>query len=172
VDLECKTIVISPEGGCFDRPYETLWDSSRHMLETLCHEAEKQGINILIPSLPVDDSPILTSLDEVEKMISQVNSNMLGALVDVNVISSCGEKISQWFARLGGRVRLVRFTDGNYNGYRVWGEGCLPCEKFLVELEKTDYDGILSLQLPGERYIDAPFEADKKNLKSLERYLR
>jgi len=171
-DLECKTIVVSPEGGCFDRPYGSLWDNCRHMLEALCHEAEKEGINILISSLPVDDSPILTSLYEVEKMLSQVNSKVLGAVADVNVISRCGEKIPRWFAQLGRKIGLVRFTDGNYNGYRVWGEGCLPCEKFLIELEKTNYDGMLSLQLPGEKYMEAPFEADKKNLKSLERYLR
>ena len=172
VDFKCKAMVISPEGGCFDKPHDALWKNCRRMLEMLCVDAEHHEVVILISSVLADDSPILTSLSEVEKMLSQVQSNALNAMIDVNVISMCGESISQWFEQLGSRIRLVRFTDGNYNGYRIWGEGCLPCERLLLELEKNNYDGYLSLQLQGDRYINAPFEADEKNMMSLERYLR
>lgn len=171
-DLDCRTMVVSSEGGCFDQPYERLWENCRQMLKTLCGDAEMQGIQILISSLPAEETPILTSLFEVEKMIEQVASPALGVMVDVNVISMFGETISQWFERLEEKIKLVRFTDGNYNGYRAWGEGCLPCERFLQELQKNNYSGFFSLQMPGERYMENPFEADLKSLSVLERYIR
>lgn len=172
VSLGCGTVVLSPEGGCFDQSRDRLWDNAVHMLETICGIAERQGVTILLPSLSKDLSPILTSLREVEKMTAQVNSNRLAVMLDAHGISMEGETISQWFEHLGEKIKLVRFTDGNYNGCRVWGEGCLPCERLLTELENSRYNGMFSLQIPGEKYIDAPYNADKKNLRSLERFLR
>ena len=171
-ELGCSTMVVSPEGGCFDTDQESLWENCRQTLAQICREAEKQGIDVLIHSVPCEDSPILTSLDEVERMISEVSSGRLGAVLDLQIASMCGETISQWFDQLGKKIKLVRFTDGNYNGYRVWGEGCLPCQRFLEELKKTGYNGFLSLPLIGDRYIESPLAADRKNLTALEGYLR
>lgn len=172
VSLGCETVVLSLEGGCFDQSRDRLWNNAVHMLETICGIAEQQGVTILLPSLSKELSPILTSLKEVEKMTAQVNSDALAVMLDVHGISMEGETISQWFEQLSEKIKLVRFTDGNYNGCRIWGDGCLPCERLLTELEDIRYNGIFSLQIPGEKYIDAPYNADKKNLRSLERFLR
>ena len=48
------------------------------------------------------------------------------------------------------------FADGNYHGWRAWGEGCLPMDRWLEQLEAAGYRGELSLLVPGERYVDRP----------------
>ncbi len=171
VELGCRTVALPLEGACFDQPRDRLWNNAVQMLEAICGIAGQQGITVLLPSVTEEVSPILTSLRDVKEMAEQIGSGALAVLLDIPVISVQGETISQWFAQLGGKIKLVRFADGNYNGYRVWGEGCLPCERFLKELENSGYDGMFSLQIPGEKYVDAPYDADKRNLGSLERFL-
>lgn len=171
VELGCGAVALPLEGACFDQPRDRLWDNAVRMIEEICGIAERQGITVLLPSATKEVSPILASLREVEEMAEQVGSGALAVLLDVHAISVQGETISQWFGQLGEKIKLVRFTDGNYNGYRVWGEGCLPCERFLKELESSRYGGMFSLQMTGEKYIDAPYDADKRNLSSLERFM-
>lgn len=171
-ELGCAAVALPLEGACFDQPRERLWNNAVQMLEAICGIAGGQGIAVLLPSVTEEVSPILTSLKDVKEMTGQIGSGALAVLLDIPVISVQGETISQWFGQLGEKIKLVRFTDGNYNGCRVWGEGCLPCERFLKELESSGYDGMFSLQMPGEKYVDAPYDADKRNLSSLERFLR
>ena len=48
---------------------------------------------------------------------------------------------------------LVRLCDGNYHGWRAWGEGVLPMQRYLHALDAMGYRGDISLRLPGERYL-------------------
>lgn len=166
-ELGANYVSITSSGGCFDINKKKLWENSKEILKHLCEYAESKGVELILATLPDEESPVLNSLSEIEKMIREVDSNNLKALLDTNLISVKGESISDWFKILGNRIALVRFTDGNYNGYRVWGEGCLPCGRYLEELYKVGYDGILSLRLSGERYIEDPFSADEKNIAAL-----
>lgn len=54
-------------------------------------------------------------------------------------------------------------TDGNYHGYRAWGDGCLPCSKYVKKIEKSGWNGIISLQIPGGYYLENAEIADQKN---------
>jgi len=96
----------------------------------------------------------------------------LKAYLDTEVISLCGETIKEWFDTLGEDIRMVRFVDGNYNGYRVWGTGCLPCGKYLKELTTCGYEGALSLNIPGERYVEEPEKAMMENIRFVRETVR
>ena len=50
---------------------------------------------------------------------------------------------------VGEHTGLVRLCDGNYHGWRAWGEGVLPMERYRAELEAAGYAGPVSLLLPG-----------------------
>ena len=76
--------------------------------------------------------------------------------MDTNAMSVWGDDIPGWFARLGTCTDLVRLCDGNYHGWRAWGEGYLPMDRYLEQLEAAGYRGELSLLLPGECYVDRP----------------
>ena len=60
------------------------------------------------------------------------------------------------YKRQGEHTGLVRLCDGNYHGWRAWGEGVLPMERYRAELEAAGYAGPVSLLLPGERYAGRP----------------
>ena len=103
------------------------------------------------------------TVDEVAEIIEQIGSSYLAAYADTQVLSIRGESLTDWFDRLGEKVRLVRFTDGNYNGYRIWGKGVLPAEKLAEEIYRTGFNGLISFQIPGERYCENPKDAQKQN---------
>ncbi|MDR3354363.1 MAG: hypothetical protein LBO21_04945, partial [Synergistaceae bacterium] len=71
------------------------------------------------------------------------------------------------FGSFGDDIVLVRFVDGNYNGYRPWGEGCLPCEKFAGQIAGSGYRGVLSQYRRGEFEVSDPAGADARNYRYL-----
>ena len=62
---------------------------------------------------------------------------------------------------------LVRLCDGNYHGWRAWGEGVLPMQRYLHALDAMGYRGDISLRLPGERYLAQPAYPDERALAAL-----
>lgn len=90
-----------------------------------------------------------------------------GVCLDTNVMSTWGDSIPRWFERLGEHTGLVRLCDGNYHGWRAWGEGVLPMERYRAELEAAGYAGPVSLLLPGERYAGRPSWPEERALEVL-----
>lgn len=172
-ELQAESLCITASGACYDLDRALLMLNAVQMLKELAEFAGKHGVLLLLGSVLGEESPcnastpVLVSLEEIASLLQTVDSENLKAYLDTAVISLRGETISQWFETLGDKIRLVRFTDGNYNGYRVWGEGCLPCGKFIRELLYTGFAGDLSLQIPGERYTSAPAAAQEQNLSYL-----
>lgn len=172
-ELGARFVCITGSGADFDKEKKDLLEYAQKSLSKLVAFAEKQDIILLLGSVLGEEcpnlatTPVLTSIDEVRKVVESINSDYLGVYVDTEVISVCGETIQQWFSVLNERIRLVRFVDGNYNGYRIWGEGCLPCSKYLDSLRSEGYDGALAMNIPGERYISEPEKAFADNAKVL-----
>ena len=171
-------VTITASGACYDYDHDRLRKNAYDTLRILADFAEEHGITLLLGTVvgkecPYNAStPVFVHLDEIKAAIAQVNSPGLKAYLDTEVISLCGETIKGWFDALGEDIRLVRFVDGNYNGYRVWGTGCLPCKKYLETLAACGYLGGLSLNLPGERYADNPGKMMEENIRFLREAVR
>lgn len=155
-------MVLGAEGACWDLERDRLLEQAAELLSQLCHAAQDAQVRLLLvpvlgPDAPLAaQSPVLGSAREILDVIQWVDSPWLGACLDTNAMSVWGDDIPGWFARLGTRTGLVRLCDGNYHGWRAWGEGCLPMERYLEQLEAAGYAGQISLMLPGERYVDRP----------------
>lgn len=159
-------VIITASGANYDVPSEQLMENGKKTLVKIASIAEEHGRTLLLGSVLGEESPynattpVMVTLGQVAEVIHDVNSPALKSYIDVEAISLVGETITEWFKKLGDDIKLIRFTDGNYNGYRIWGKGCLPCEKLYREICKNGYTGPLSLQIPGERYSDYPLEAE------------
>lgn len=166
-------LCITGSGACYDYEKSALMDNAENMLIQLAEFAGVRGITLLLGSVLGEEcevnasTPVLVKLSEISDMLRRVRSSYLKAYLDTEVISLCGETISQWFNELGEQICLIRLTDGNYNGYRLWGRGCLPCDRFLAEIWNNNYRGKFSLQIPGERYMEDPVSANKENISYL-----
>lgn len=177
-ELGAEYVCVTASGANFDEPREKLMERGIATLRVLADFAGQHGVILLLSSVlgelcPVQAStPVMVHLDEIKAVVEAVNSPSLQVYLDTEVISVCGETIPQWFAALGEQIRLIRFADGNYNGYRVWGRGCLPCSQFLRQVDEAGYDGAFSLTVPGERYVDDPAEAFGENIRAVREKMR
>ncbi|MGN1414708.1 MAG: sugar phosphate isomerase/epimerase family protein [Anaerovoracaceae bacterium] len=172
-ELGASYLSITGSGANYDYDPKRLMKNGAKTLEALADFAGKHGVTLLLGSVLGKEcmvnasTPVLVSLEEIREMTETVSSKYLKVYLDTEVISLRGETISGWFDTFGEDIRLVRFTDGNYNGYRIWGRGCLPCRKYLHQLCESGYAGPLALTVPGERYIDDPVSAMKENIQVL-----
>ncbi len=173
--LGAQALSLGASGACWDRSEAELRRNAQEMLVLLCTEAEGLGVTLLLspvmgPETPlIAESPILVRVGEMAQMIRDVGHPRLKVLLETNVMSSVGESIPQWFDLLGDAIGLVRLVDGNYHGWRGWGEGCLPIDRYLEDLDAVGYDGALSILLPGDRYVEAPEYYEETVLSILER---
>lgn len=161
--LETDYINITLSGACFDYKKERLIESACANLKSMVEFAEKHNKTFLIGTvLSEADSPINAttpvgiSIEDISEIVNSVNSRHLSVYLDVATVSLCGETIEQWFKNFGEKISLIRFSDGNYNGFRALGDGCLPCRKIYNEILNYGYKGDFSLQTQGEKYIDDP----------------
>ena len=120
------------------------------------------------PDTPlIAESPVLGRAEELAQLLRRVDSPALGVCLDTNTAAAWGDTLPRWFGLLGEKTGLVRLCDGNYHGWRAWGEGCLPMERLTEELRAAGYTGALSLLLPGERYIENPSHPVRQALRAL-----
>ena len=162
-------LCITAANACFDEPKQKLMEYCIENLNALVKVAEEENVILLLGTVMGMDSPcnastpIVLTVNEVAEIIEQIGNSYLAAYADTQVLSIRGESLTDWFDRLGEKVRLVQFTDGNYNGYRIWGKGVLPAEKLAEEIYRTGFNGLISFQIPGERYCENPKDAQKQN---------
>jgi len=157
-------LCLTPAGGCFDMPRSTLFDLFRDGLAELSVKAQALNVTIALGSAPPNESPILTTLSEVWRMHDEIDSPNLKIMLDTWPMSAAGESIPQWFKTCGAEILHMRFTDARNDGPRIWGEGCLPCSRYLEAVSDSDYKGVLCLRLPADRYDVDPEAADRRNL--------
>ena len=86
-------------------------------------------------------------------------------------MSANGDTVTDWLSLFPGRIGLVRLCDGNWHGWRAWGDGVLPVDRYLRQLTEGGYQGDYSLYLPGERYIDSPTYPDEKVVAAMKEVL-
>ena len=154
---------------------EALLQNAAEVLERLCPAAEAAGVSLLLapvmgPETPlIAESPVLGRAEELSGLLRRLESPALGVCLDTNVMASWGDTIPRWFDLLGEKTGLIRLCDGNSHGWRAWGEGCLPMERFAEQLRSAGYAGALSLLLPGDRYGGNPDWPHRRAVEALTR---
>ena len=165
--LHAPLFCVEVGGGVFDAPADELWGRARNALARLCAMAEEAGMLLAVGTASPEDSPILTTQGELARMKREVGHRNFKVILDTRAASVAGETIRAWFDAFGDDVALVRFVDGNDNGWRPWGEGCLPCGRFAEQIAACGYRGVLSQYRKGEHDVADPSGADRRNYRHL-----
>lgn len=169
-ELGCDKLVLSAEGACWDIAPALLKQNAREMLCYLQPIAAASGIQLLLaPAMGaqtplIAQAPVLNTARCLSELLSDANLRQVAVCLDTNVMSAVGDTVQEWFDRLGDKIALVRLCDGTYHGWCAVGEGVLPMERYMQEIEAAGYLGDYSLYLPGERYIERPDVPDLKAL--------
>lgn len=168
--LECPMLLVTAGYGFFNEPQEDAWKRARESLEKLCRYAEEAGIVLVLEPLSPFGSKVITNLNSLKRMITEVRSPQLKAMLDTIPMALAGDTIEGYASVLGSDLAHIHFLDGDgkTSAHLAWGEGCFPLEAFKRSLEENRYEGYLSLEIIGPQYNQEPEQATKASLQRLE----
>ena len=157
--LGCTTVCLQPDGALIDD--QNSLSSLCRQLSALCGDAVQYGVTLCLQTVTPEDSAILHTLPQLLTVLDAVPE--LAAALDTVPVSLAGERIPQWFDKLGQRIRFVRFQDGRGCYGRIWGQGVFPSQDYAHQLLHSGYTGLVSINGLSTRYQEDPAAADRRN---------
>ena len=152
-ELGVPYMCINAAGSDRDEPYDAAWERCVEAVCQLCEEAKRENVIIAMETLCRDQSGLVTSLNELTRLFSEVKCSHLKAVLDTVSVEAAGETIDQWFETLGKDIVHTHFVDGrNNSNHLIWGDGCFPSEKFIEKLINNGYQGYLGQEITARSY--------------------
>jgi fructoselysine 3-epimerase len=163
-ELGANMLQIVPGKGYFDEPVEDAWKRSRESLEMITKKAETLGMTVVLEALEIKESNLINNLSTLKRMLEEVGSSHLQAVIDTCSMAAAGETFSDCFRELGKDLRHIHFVD---SGHLAPGDGTLPLSQYLEEISRHDYKGYLTLEIVSSRYINDPVKPLENALSNL-----
>ena len=118
-------------------------------LERLTAAAEQENVTLVLEPLTVYESNVITSLNALERALRAVPSPFLTGMCDLAVPFTTGEPAAEYVRRLGNRFRYLHVidNDGLSDSHILPGDGVLPLEGVLKEIQYAGYDGPATIEL-------------------------
>ena len=155
-ELGSPQILMASGWGYFDEAPEEAWKRSADGLAQLSRAAERVGVTIVLEPLRAEETNLVTTLPQLKRMLDEVGSPALKAMIDTSPMYLSGETITDYFRTLGGDLRHIHFVDGDPAGHLAWGTGIFPLERYIAELKSYEYQNALTLELTAAKYFSDP----------------
>lgn len=165
-ELGAEIMAINSGWGYWNENREEAWKRSREMISTLADYAKRKNIRLAMESLRPEESNLATTLNDVERMLDEVNHPNLKAMIDTTAMGVAGETIDQWFSILGKDIIHMHFIDGTPYGHLIWGDGNHNLQEFLEAINRNGYTGYLGQEITEFSYFIKPDEDDMRNMKA------
>ncbi len=169
-ELGCKVMAMNSGWGYLNQPVEDGLARSAELIYAVAETAQKEGVFLALESLQPVESNLVIRLEDAKRLYDMVGHPALKIMIDTVAVGVAGETPEKWFETFGDDIVHCHFIDGNPSGHLVWGDGAYPLADILNCFQKYSYQGIFTMEL-GRRYLDNPFMADERNVKTLRRFL-
>ncbi|MCA1286977.1 sugar phosphate isomerase/epimerase family protein [Salipiger bermudensis] len=150
--LDCRQLLVTAGWGYADAPASDAWERARDQLGALADEAAREGVTLLLEPLSRTESNLITTSAELARMMAELASPQVAAILDLNAMAAAGETPADYLARFGDALRHVHVCDGTPEGHLAWGDGSLPLAQYVAELEAADYQGDYSFEFVSQAY--------------------
>jgi fructoselysine 3-epimerase len=164
-------LFITSGWGLLDEPREDAWKRSVNSLQFLAEKAGNLGITLIIEQLQPYESNLLTTCNDMVRMLEEVNSEALQCCIDVVAMAVVKDELQPFFDRMPGRIHHIHFADGNPSGHYVCGDGNLPLMDYVHTLEANRYNDCLSLEINDAIYWSDPSDSIERTVRYLRRNL-
>ncbi len=136
------------------------WDILRESLRELLGYAEERNVRISMESEP---GLLIEYFRELESLIDEINSPLLGVNLDLGHIQVLGEDPETVVKTFAGRIFHVHIEDirSRKHYHLIPGTGDMDFEMLFAILDKYSYDGFITVEL-----YTYPYSADEAARKS------
>ncbi len=156
--------------GCAMRDVniQESWLYTVDTFRKICDLASKYGIEMVLEQLQPYESNLVCSLEEINKMLMDVNRENLKVCLDVVAMEVAGDSIDGFFEKLGQKIVHVHLADSNHE---ILGEGYYPVEQYLDDLHRIGYKDFISLEINDSIYWLDPHSSVEKSMNYLREYM-
>ncbi len=147
-------ISISHSGNISDNECKKrLYKSMEHLSKL----AEDIGVKIIVEALTKYESNHCTILEDYSRLIFDIDSPFLLAMLDMAVPNTQNEDMSDYFSVFKDKLGHIHLVDNDTvsDAHLIPGEGNIDMRSFLKNVEKWGYSGRATIELV-DRYIDDP----------------
>lgn len=170
--LGISRIVVTPGDGYREESPDLTRKHTIENLRYLNEKAKRKNITLLLEHLTAETTNLGVKAIELRRLWDEADCENLICMVDTDMMSRCGETVQNYLDAFRGQIGHVHFIDGMPSGHLVPGDGVLPMEQFLKELDEVEYSGYLSLEILDGRYQLHPEDAVRRSLKWLEERMK
>lgn len=168
-ELGSPYLFLTPGRGYEDEPMEEGWKRSAEALSIIGEYAQGLGVPCLFESFQRFETNLVNSLATMRRMAADMNSSNYNFVLDTVAMSAAGDTMQEYFEAFPGQISHVHLVDGTPSGHLAWGDGNLPLQHFVNELERLGYSGKLTFEIFGSgEYALNPRRAVEQCLKAFD----
>jgi len=126
--------------------WDREWDTLVNMFKTCCERIKTTDLKILLEPRVGEKIP---NADAILRLFEQVNSPILGAILDVAHMQAQKEIIPLSVEKLGKKIFAVHVADNDSttNAHYKVGNGTVDWEGTLLALKKFDFKGYFAIDI-------------------------
>lgn len=162
--LGADSLQLVPGTGLHDEPVDEAWARAGESLRAIAEYATHKGKQLVLEALQIVESNLVGNRIQLKRMLDEVDSPNLGAVVDTTHMEKNGEDLDDYFSCLGDRIKRVHLNESDQ---LPWGEGTSPLDVYLAQLNKRDYRGPITVEICSKQHYLRPHNAMKKTYEYL-----
>ena len=171
-EMEIPMMLMTPGTGYWDEDREEAWKRSADSIAQVAKRAEELGITIALEHLSPGSSNLINTAADLRRMLDEVRSPRLKAMLDIGQVNIVGEKIRDYMEALGEDMVHVHLVDGVPGGHLALGDGNIPLAENLEDLAAYGYRGYMTLEIADRRYFADPAAADRQSVERFEELVK
>lgn len=156
--LGAPSLQLVPGTGLYDKPVEEAWNRSRNSLIQIADYASQAGKQLALEAIQIVESNLVGDKESLARMVAEVDSPALGAVVDTTHMEKNGETLDEYFEVLGDKIKRVHLNESNQ---LPWGAGNAPIQVYLNQLNQAGYQGPISIEICSKPHYLQPYTSMK-----------
>lgn len=167
--LECDRVLVTAGSGYYDESREEGWKRAENSLYQLAVYARKYNLELVLETLTPLSSNLVNTPQDQRKMIASMPAGSMSAMLDLGQMAYMGQDLASYLEH-GTLLSYVHLQDSGSAIHMALGDGKLPLEKYLEQLETAGYRGMYSFEFNDARYRQDPQRADRQSIKWLKNH--
>ena len=154
--LGCHSLLTVADHPGYNADAMQVWHAFTDAIHTLCEYGKERDVRVMIEPLTPMESPVVTTSDDCVRLIRDVKSDNLYAMMDLTPVTVAHEPIGSYFEKLGDRLIHIHIcnTDGCTDAHWRLENGILPMDNVFTVFRQHGYDGWVCAELYSEQYSD------------------
>ena len=153
------SLQLVPGTGLYDEPVADAWELSKESLCVIAEYAGQRNVQLVLEAIQIIESNLVGNRIQLKKMIDEVNSPILNAIVDTTHMEKNGENLDDYFNSLGEKIKRVHLNESDQ---LPWGEGHNPLNVYLRQLNHHSYRGPITIEICSKQHYLNPHNSMRK----------